>query len=36
MTRNLESLQAYNELCWRMSFVIYRGLMFRCGVRVLK
>ena len=35
MTR-LEALQSYNLLCYRMSLVIYRGLLFRCGVKVRK
>lgn len=33
MTADLASLQRYNALCWRMSLVIYKSLMFRCGVR---
>ena len=32
----LESLQQRNLLCFRMSLVIYRSLLFRCGVRVRK
>ena len=34
--KDLEALQAYNFLCFRMSLVIYRGLLFRCGVKVRK
>ena len=33
MTR-LESLQQRNLLCFRMSLVMYRLLLARCGVRV--
>lgn len=33
MTR-LESLQQRNLICYRMSLVMYRLLLARCGVRV--
>lgn len=33
MTRNLESLCVLNDLYWRMSLVIYKGLLTKCGVR---
>lgn len=33
MTRNLDALQGLNDLYWRMSLVIYKGLLVKCGVR---
>lgn len=33
MTR-LESLQQRNLICFRMSLIIYRGLLMKLGVRV--
>jgi len=33
MNTRLDAIVSYNSLCWRMSLVIYRGLLFRCGVR---
>lgn len=36
MTRNLDSLRGLNDLYWRMTAVLYRGLLRKCGVRVVK
>lgn len=30
---NLDSIRRHNLLCFRMSLVIYRGLLLRLGVR---
>jgi len=34
MTRNLDALRGLNDIYWRMSLVIYKGLLRKCGVRV--
>ena len=33
MTRNLDALRDLNDIYWRMSLVIYKGLLTKCGVR---
>ena len=36
MNPDLRAFIAYNALCHRMSLVIYRGIMRKCGVKALK
>lgn len=36
MNTKLDAIVSYNELCWLLTGVLFRRLMYRCGVRVLK